>query len=178
MMRRWRQLIAAIASSRVSRETSPVGDGAQNLLDSQGDYERARALYTRALAIREKVLGAEHPDTATSLNNLALLLKSQGDHEAARLLFERALAINEKGLGAEHPRTAASLNSLAFLLYAQDEYETARPLHERALAIYERVLGPEHSDTKDRATGAAKVLDALGRAGEAAALRARFSLPP
>jgi hypothetical protein len=34
-------------------------------------YAQARPLYERALAIREKVLGAEHPDTANSLNNLA-----------------------------------------------------------------------------------------------------------
>jgi Tetratricopeptide repeat len=31
------------------------------------------ALHERALAIREKVLGPEHPDTAASLNNFALL---------------------------------------------------------------------------------------------------------
>jgi hypothetical protein len=35
-------------------------------------YAEARPLQERALAIREKVLGHEHPDTATSLNNLAI----------------------------------------------------------------------------------------------------------
>ena len=34
-------------------------------------YAQARPLFERALAIREKVLGPEHPDTAESLNNLA-----------------------------------------------------------------------------------------------------------
>jgi hypothetical protein len=42
---------------------------------------------------REKTLGAEHPDTAISLNTLAHLLQHQGDLAGARLLFERALAI-------------------------------------------------------------------------------------
>jgi tetratricopeptide (TPR) repeat protein len=54
----------------------------------------------------------KHPDTAQSLNNLALLRYSQGDYDGARPLFERALAIHEKVLGAEHPSTAASLNNL------------------------------------------------------------------
>jgi hypothetical protein len=40
-----------------------------------GDYARARPLKERALAIREKALGPEHPDTATSLNDLALLIR-------------------------------------------------------------------------------------------------------
>ena len=45
------------------------------LLQEQGALAAARPLYERALAIREKVLGPEHPDTATSLNNLAALLQ-------------------------------------------------------------------------------------------------------
>ena len=98
-------------------------------------YAEARPLHERALAIREKVLGAEHPDTATSLNNLALLLQAQGDLAGARPLHERALAIREKVLGAEHPDTATSLSNLASLLQAQGDLAGARPLHERALAI-------------------------------------------
>ena len=35
-------------------------------------YAQARLLSERALAIREKALGPEHPDTGTSLNNLAV----------------------------------------------------------------------------------------------------------
>ena len=44
----------------------------------------ARPLFERALAIFEKALGAEHPNTATSRNNLARLLQAQGDQAAAR----------------------------------------------------------------------------------------------
>jgi hypothetical protein len=71
-----------------------------------GDYPSARPLFERALAISEKVLGAEHPDTASSLNTLAGLLLDHADLAAARPLFERALAISEKVLGAEHQDTA------------------------------------------------------------------------
>ena len=41
------------------------------LYDSQGKYAEAEPLHKRSLAIREKVLGKEHPDVALSLNNLA-----------------------------------------------------------------------------------------------------------
>ena len=43
------------------------------LYETLGDYAKAEPLFKRALAIREKALGPEHPDVATSLNNLALL---------------------------------------------------------------------------------------------------------
>jgi hypothetical protein len=54
----------------------------------------------RTLAIREKVLGPEHPDTAASLHNLAILLVGQGDLVGAQSLLERALAILNKGYTA------------------------------------------------------------------------------
>ncbi|MGH6924654.1 MAG: tetratricopeptide repeat protein [Propylenella sp.] len=112
-----------------------------------GAYSLARRFYERALAIREKAFGAEHPSTATSLNNLALLLLHQGDLIAPRPLFERALAIHEKTLGPEHRETGADVNNLALLLQGQGDLAGARPLFERALAISEKVLGSENPDT-------------------------------
>ena len=43
----------------------------------QGNYGEAERLYKRSLAIREKVLGPDHPKVALSLNNLAWFLQSQ-----------------------------------------------------------------------------------------------------
>ena len=71
----------------------------------------------------------EHPNTATSLNNLAGLLESEGDYAAAKPLYERALAIIEKALGADHPNTSTNLNNLAYLLAAQGDYAAAEPLY-------------------------------------------------
>jgi tetratricopeptide (TPR) repeat protein len=51
-------------------------------------YARAAPLHERALRIREAALGAEHPETAMSLNNLALLYKAQGAYAKAAPLYE------------------------------------------------------------------------------------------
>ncbi len=75
----------------------------------------ARPLLERALAIREHILGSEHPDTAQSLNNLAVLLDAQRDYTAARPLYERALVIREHILGPEHPATKTTQADLASL---------------------------------------------------------------
>ena len=42
-------------------------------LQAKGAYGEAAGLWEQILAIREKVLGPEHPDTAASLNNLAAI---------------------------------------------------------------------------------------------------------
>jgi tetratricopeptide (TPR) repeat protein len=110
-------------------------------------YSEARSLFERALAICERVLRPEHPQTARSLSDLAGLLQDQGDLARARPLFERALAIYEKMVGPEHPHTAQCLNNLARLLHGLGDYAAARPLYERSLAIHQKVLGPEHPDT-------------------------------
>ena len=110
----------------------------------RGQYEEAEPLYERALAIREKALGAEHPDVANSLNNLASLYNNQRKYEKAEPLLVRALAIREKALGAEHPDVANSLYCLAWHYDQQKKYAQAEPLYQRALSNYEKAVGPEH----------------------------------
>jgi tetratricopeptide (TPR) repeat protein len=112
-----------------------------------GAYPIAEPLFQRALALREQELGPDHPDTATSLNNLAELYRAQGRYGEAEPLYQRALALCERVLGADHPDTAMSLNNLAALYDAQGRYGEAEPLYQRALVIYERVLGADHPDT-------------------------------
>ena len=109
-----------------------------------GAFAQARPLYERALALREKRLGADHPDTAETLNNFALSLREEGNYGAARALLERALAINEKAFGPAHAATAMSVNNLALLLREQRDLAAARPLFERALAGVEKMLGADH----------------------------------
>ncbi len=126
---------------------------AGRLLNAVGYYlhERARFSdaeppYQRALALREKVLGPEHPDVATSLNNLAALHDKQGKYAEAELLYQRALNIYEKARGPEYPDMATSLNNLAELYRAQGKYAQAEPLYQQALAILHKALGPDLPD--------------------------------
>jgi CHAT domain-containing protein/tetratricopeptide (TPR) repeat protein len=132
-------------------------------LFEQGQYGAAEPLYLRALAIREKVLGKDHPNTALSLNNLAAVYESQGKYEAAEPLFLRALAINEQVLGKDHPTTAASLNNLAALYKSQGKYGAAEPLYLRALAINEKVLGQDYPDTAISLNNLALLYDSQGK---------------
>jgi tetratricopeptide (TPR) repeat protein len=116
------------------------------LFQAQNDFDNARLLCQRALAIREKVLGPEHPSTATSLNDLGNLLWEYRQ-PGARPLFERALAICEKMFGPTHPSTAISLYGLANLLRKEGNHAAARQFFERVLTIRKRALGSKHPAT-------------------------------
>ncbi len=82
---------------------------------------REHLFFERALRIREARLGADHPDTAQGLNNLAIVLHDQGDLHGARPLFERALSIRQARLGPDHPHTLRSRQDLAAVVAALDK---------------------------------------------------------
>jgi CHAT domain-containing protein/Tfp pilus assembly protein PilF len=111
------------------------------------NYDKAEPLFKRALLIREKVLGSEHPSTASALHNLAYHYYTIRAYDKAEPLYKRTLAIKEKILGQEHPDVAQFLNYLALLYKTMGDYSKAEPLYKRSLAIREKMLGLEHPDT-------------------------------
>ena len=142
-------------------------------LYERAQYGEAEPFLQQALSISARQLGAEHPDTATSLNNLAGLYQSQGKYSEAEPLYVRALQIRERQLGAEHPQTARSLNNLAFLYESQGKYSEAEPLYVRALQISERQLGAEHPDTATSLNNLAGLYESQGKYSEAEPLYVR-----
>ncbi|OLP15660.1 hypothetical protein BST81_25240 [Leptolyngbya sp. 'hensonii'] len=61
-------------------------------------------------------LGADHPDVATSLNNLAGLYRSQGRYAEAESLYLQAIMVFHQRLGADHPYTKGTFNRFVNLL--------------------------------------------------------------
>ena len=80
----------------------------ETLVYRRGEGRCAYWLGIRTLADRERVLGAGHPDTLTSRNNLAYAYESAGRLEEAIPLYERTLSDRERVLGAGHPDTLIS----------------------------------------------------------------------
>src|SRR5208282_309943 len=132
-------------------------------------------LYQEALGIRQKILGPDHRDTATSLNNLAGLYWAMGEYAKAEPLYQETLQIRQKVLGPDHPDTANSLDNLAGLYQDMGEYAKAEPLYQEAVRIWEKVLGPDHPDTAKSLNNLASLCFELGRIDEAAALARQSS---
>jgi tetratricopeptide (TPR) repeat protein len=96
------------------------------------------------LSTIERLLGPEHPDTATFSTNLGALYYAQEKYEQSEPLLQRALAIREQILGSMHSDTIGSFNNLAELYQAQEKYEQAISLYQRALETGESLLGLDH----------------------------------
>ena len=104
-------------SSDINSLTAEVIEDLKRKADQlyeEGNYAGVAKFYETIVAWNEKSLGPDHPDTVTSLSNLAHAYRSQGLYAKAEPLYLRALAVNEKALGPEHPDTATILTTWHF----------------------------------------------------------------
>lgn len=143
------KVVALSLNAVMSDEDAPdwVFIGLARFYQNQSLWPEAFYWWQACVKMTENRFGADHPDTATSLNNLAGLYRSMGRYGEAEPLYVRSLAIREAQLGADHPATATSLNNLAELSRSMGRYGEAEPLYVRSLEISEAQLRPDHPDT-------------------------------
>jgi tetratricopeptide (TPR) repeat protein len=60
-------------------------------LADQGRYAEAEKLFRETLDIQRRLLGPEHPDTATSAYNVACMLARRGNRDEALSLLREAV---------------------------------------------------------------------------------------
>ena len=72
-------------------------------------------MYIDCLNKKKEILGENHPDTLSFMNNLALLYKKQGKYDKAEPLYIDCLNKNKEIIGENHPDTLSSMNSSAIL---------------------------------------------------------------
>ena len=126
-------------------------------------YEESKLMYQRVLTGRQNLLGENHIDTLSTLNNLAILIKREGDLDKAKSLYERVLSGYEKTLGADHQYTLSCQNNLAVLLKQQMDLEGAEKLYRKALAGRQKLLGLQHFETSDTMNNLAVLLFDMGK---------------
>jgi Cdc6-like AAA superfamily ATPase len=137
---------------------SPTDDNDEERLDlarkcasalySDGRYREAEELEVQVMQTTKRVLGDEHPDTLTSISNLALTYKSQGRWKEAEELQVQVMQTRKRVLGDEHPNTLITMHNLAFSLQSQACHKEAVALMERCFQSRQQILGERHPDTQ------------------------------
>ena len=108
----------------------------------RGDYSRARTTLDLARVLRERTLGADHPEVASTLIPLSHVLREEGDAEGARDLLEHAVFILEKSSSGSE--LVKALLSLGYSWYDSGDYGRGASTWERALDTATRVLPSGH----------------------------------
>ena len=112
-----------------------------------GESDDALNLAQAVLPDQVRVLGADHPDTLVTRNNIASGTGRVGDSRAALELFEGLLPDHVRVLGADHPDTLRTRNNIAFWTGRVGDSRAALELLEGLLPDQVRVLGADHPDT-------------------------------
>ena len=141
-------------------------------------YAEALPLAKRALEIRERALGAEHPSLLLFINRLIFIHSTQKNSKEAGALRARArkaqkrITARRRAVRAK-TKEANRLITQAIRHHRAGRYRDAEPLFLRALAIVEKALGPEHPDVATGLNNLASVLQAQGLFKEAEPLYKR-----
>ena len=116
-------------------------------LYSDGRYNEAEKTFSQVIVIRKRVFGVEHPDTLTSMANLASIFWNQGQWKNAEELDIQVIETRKRVLGAEHPDTLTSTSNLASIFLDQGRWKEAEELFVQVIETRKRVLGAEYPDT-------------------------------
>ncbi len=138
-----------------------------------GLYEQAESLLEAGLVIHEGELGADHPQTAARVHELAELYRLTGRYEDAEPLFRRALDLRETTLGADPLDLAKTIRGLGRVILEQGRFADAEPFARRALTLTEAALGGGHPEVATDLDRLGAVYYRQGRLAEAEPLRAR-----
>ncbi len=113
---------------------------------ARGRGEEALAALERALAIRRRALGPDHPGVASLYHQLGDAYLALRDPGRAREAYGKALAIDRKVLGERHPHVASDLKGLAEAYRLEGKGAEAQALYRKALEIAEQALGSRHPE--------------------------------
>jgi tetratricopeptide (TPR) repeat protein len=111
------------------------------------------ATLKEGLALKQKLLGADHPDVGLSNGNLGYALERMGRSQEALSYVDRAIDIEGKKLGLQHPSLAMQFDNRGEILNALGRPEEARRSFEQAIAIWERELGRDEVTLASPLTG-------------------------
>ncbi len=117
------------------------------LYEDQGLFGEAEVATQEILTHETETLGELHPNTITSLNNLAGIHRKQSRLIEAEKGYELALERSTEALGEKTPATLAIMNNLALTLETAGLYDRAEPLFRKALKLSRSLLGDTHPTT-------------------------------
>jgi CHAT domain-containing protein len=116
-----------------------------NVYSSQRQYINSLAYHQQALAIREKILGKQHPDVARSYNNIGITHQALKAYGKAISCHQQALTIRKQIYGAMHSDVASSYINLASAYMKLGLFSQAMEFNQQGLIILKQVYGEHHS---------------------------------
>ncbi len=114
---------------------------------NQGDHKKSKELHLKALAMIQRVVGAEHKKTALGHMHYGVLLRNEGSFAEAMKENDIALKLFEKLLGREDVETMNALFCRAIIVDYQGDVAGSMKLYDEVHQLRKKVLGADHAET-------------------------------
>jgi tetratricopeptide (TPR) repeat protein len=114
------------------------------LYDSQGNYTKALEYHEKSLEIGLKTLGEDHPDVATSYNNIGLYFYNQSNYIKSKEYLEKSLEILLKVFNEYHYHGSITYSNLGRVYFCQGYFNKTIECHEKYLISTLNTIGEEN----------------------------------
>ena len=146
--------------------TLDTQNGLFAILFRQNRLTEAEPLILFEVQIRSRKHSPLHPETLTSLHDLASVYTKLGRYEEAEQKFREVLEGRRRVLPTGHPDTLSTMANMAVLFSRQKNYDQAEPFAREALVLRKQVLPALHPNTLIAAGNLANILRKKGLLSE------------
>ncbi|MFT3711209.1 MAG: serine/threonine-protein kinase [Archangium sp.] len=144
-----------------------------HLLFARSDYAGAEVRYRRAYELRKAQQGADHPQTAAMLANVAGTVSAQGHYEDGLALLREVARVLDANLDTSHPKVGQAHNGIAEQLLNLNRPQEALAELEQLVPVQERALGSASPYVARLLINQGAALLRLGRVEESLAINQR-----
>ena len=155
----------------VEKDAASIKWRVAGFLFDDGKYVDSERLMQQTVQILTELLGLEHPDTLSTMDNLGLIYRQLGRVVEGARLQEELLERSTRVLGEEHPDTLRVMHNLGWTYLQLGRAVEAERLQEEVLEKRTGILGDEHPETLGAMNNLGWTYLQLGRAVEAATLQ-------
>jgi tetratricopeptide (TPR) repeat protein len=138
------------------------------ILNDNGDFRKAEALYRKAL-LNVETSNTQNISVVSHLSQcIGVVLNNQRNINGAMEFFLKALAASEEAMGSNHFETLECLSNVTEIFEKKKDFEKAEEYHKRVLQGYEKTYGAKSYAKISYANTLGNFYKGIGRYQEAA----------
>lgn len=142
----------ALTAYRLSNAQKRVADCSDKIVEvhkANYNFDQAMQYAKRALDIRLKTFGDNHPQVAESYNSIGHILKQQDQYEEAMEYYQKALTIQLDVFGDKDHRVADCYHNIGTVHHVLAQYDQAMEEYKKGLAIRINTFSEKHQKIAD-----------------------------
>ncbi len=144
-----------------------------NVYIKLGDYDVAKDVLFRALAVQQIAPGKFSSEVALTLHDLGTIYYNLGVYDSCEIYYQQSADIDKRLFGVNSKPYAIDVGDVAIAIRARGDFKRAEPMFRQALALKTELFGADDIEVAHTLNHLGRLLTFLGKNGEAEPLLRR-----